>query len=179
MQTEHQRARRAKAVVIHEGETGMDEISQTLPHRTEGPFTPAEISALARAYLAGAHGEVLVGMRQRARLLTLHLPAQPTAQAATVQMGRIAARLRSLGCDGWLHARRARLRPAHQVTVDALLLDEDVLEHGGRRREQSILLLRDPLRRWRLVDRVPLADEVTRTLWAALGDNKSDESEIR
>lgn len=77
-------------------------------HR-EGGFTAAELETLRAAFAHGAKGSLLVGLRRRRRLLTALLPPQPTQDAAALQMLRAAARLRALRCDGYLHARRARL----------------------------------------------------------------------
>lgn len=134
--------------------------SKKTREQQEGCFTETEIAFLCSTYRAGAAGDVLIGLRQRVRLLTLLLPARRSEREAALQMERAARRLRSLECDGYIHARRARLRRRQRlipaVTITQLICGEE---------KQVIILLDGSAQRWTCREKY-LTDELSHRLSA-------------
>ena len=140
--------------------------------RATGPLTKGEIEGLRRAYVEGASGAVLIGMRSQTRVLTMQLPSRQTEQAAATLMERVAPKLRAMGCDGWLYARRVRLRNSpDNGREDALLVDEALVEDSRHQRQQRLVSLSNPARRWRLESDNCLNDAVSGALCRVLGQD--------
>lgn len=74
--------------------------------RPQGALSEEELEEIGRAYASGSRGSLLIGLRGTERLLTMLLPAQTDAIAAKAQLFNILAKLRSLGCDGYIQVCR-------------------------------------------------------------------------
>lgn len=93
-------------------------------------LTDQEIDELRHAYQKGATGSVLIGLKGRTRMLTLHLPHQRTQQSADQQKTRIIAQLKSIGSDGFILIQVARKREKKESeSVDGLLIEAN---HRGK-----------------------------------------------
>ena len=137
----------------------------TYPVRPVGRLNDEEIEELRLAYASGANGEVLIGMRRLTRLVPLYFPAQTDVYAAALLMQRSAERLKSYGADGYIFVRRAKLRSdSLRQRVSALVVDERIESEES----QTVILLDDPKRRWRLQKNL-MEDAVSRVLRAGLG----------
>lgn len=94
----------------------------------QGFLSEDEVETLRAAYAGGARGSVLIGLRQVVRALSVLLPEAASEAAGAGQMAQAGARLRRLGCDGYVHARRARVRlygsRSGTSAVAALLIDQ-------------------------------------------------------
>jgi hypothetical protein len=132
--------------------------------RAEDRLRPAqnlsdtEIDELAHAYNKNAVGDLLVGTKGEARLLTLSLPPQHNIETATRLMAVAAARLRACGCDGYAHGRKIKIRSSLRER-HALLVEECL----NGKFSQRLAYLSDQSRR-RLEEREHLLDEVSRAL---------------
>jgi len=126
----------------------------------QGRLTDNEIETLRQVFAVEARGDILIGLRHLARLMPFMLPSQASEDAAVFLMQSAIERLRAYGADGYIHARRALLRPgARKRRVAALLIDQRVADED----EQTIVLLSDHKRRWTLrTNRVE--DAVSRAL---------------
>jgi hypothetical protein len=140
--------------------------------KTTGRLWEYEVEGLRRAYVEGASGAVLIGMRCQARVLTMQIPARQTEHSSSVIMEHIGVRLRTMGCDGWIYARRVHLRNnPDDDREDALLVDEALVEDSRQQRQQCLVSLTDPARRWRLGSGSCLDDGVSRVLCRVLTNN--------
>lgn len=69
-------------------------------------LTKAECEALRQAYLRGATGSLLIGLRETLRIVTTMLPVVSTQDAAARQTVRAATKLKAMRCNGYVLARK-------------------------------------------------------------------------
>jgi len=142
--------------------------SEVILARRQSWLSAEEVESLRTAYSMGAIGEILVGMRQDRRLLTMYIPAQNSLLRAAAQMQRVAIRLKLLGCDGYIHVRRAQLMLRSITTARHAMIVAEARQEGlGRRSlQQRLTLLEARSKVLTLLGERRLEDEVSATLEA-------------
>jgi hypothetical protein len=126
-----------------------------------GMLTDTEMEALVVIYAAGAKEDMLIGLRQHVRLLYLLLPGQPSETLTARQTERSARKLRALGCDGYIHVRRARLHSS--IQTDGIMMIQGQI--GGKLLLKAVKLVL-PVQCLKLI-RDSGQDAIYHALWQA------------
>lgn len=84
-----------------------DDVSVARPN---GPLTDREIEGIRRAYAHGCRGEVLIGLRSQDRVITMLLPPTLDEHSSAEQLRLSLDKLKTIGCDGYVRARRVLAR---------------------------------------------------------------------
>lgn len=93
--------KRAEAIADRRNQTADEVAPSSLP------LSPEETEEIRQAYEGGCRGEIVIGFRGRARVVTMLIPVPRGTRVAEEQDARAAERLRVMRCDSSLRVSRS------------------------------------------------------------------------